>query len=602
MKRRTPTLFIVLILVLVALFGATAVSGQQIEPNTVNGNTRIEWRPQIAYESASLTVTGPDGYTFQRTFPAGIVPHFRTVTEDGSLLASGSYTYEIQLTPLIDAETKAELAAAPDDLSRRALVAELTSDGVIPDASQLTLSGYLTVQSGRFLTAAMEEEGPANFDATSSDGFVSPNDQVVLDDFIIDGSLCVGFDCANGESFGFDTIRLKENNIRIRAVDTSSSASFPSRDWQITFNDSSNGGANKFSIEDIDGSRIPFTIEAGAPSHSLYVDDGGRIGLGTSTPVVEVHVQDGDTPTLRLQQDGSSGFSAQTWDVAGNEAGFFVRDLTNGSTLPFRILPGAASQSLVIDGDNNVGIGAGTSPDASLHVARTDGTANLRIEETNETTADRTLINLVNNGAPTIRYTNSDSGDEWKAGMNSFGGDSFVITRLGTGGLEFEIDANGQVEIGPGNTTVFTLTPTGDLTISGTLTDASSRDLKENFVETDGSILNAVMELPIYFYNYIKDDESVRHVGPTAEDFAAIFNVGADNEHIAPRDLAGVAVAAVQELNEIVKAKDAEINAMQIELGEQEARIKELEAQNADLEARLAALEAIVLEQMEENK
>jgi uncharacterized protein (DUF3084 family) len=65
--------------------------------------------------------------------------------------------------------------------------------------------------------------------------------------------------------------------------------------------------------------------------------------------------------------------------------------------------------------------------------------------------------------------------------------------------------------------------------------------------------------------------------------------------------LAGVAVAAVQELHEIIKVKDAEINAMQIELSEQEERIEELEAQNADLETRLAALEAMVLEQMEKN-
>ncbi|MFQ5526068.1 MAG: hypothetical protein ACE5GX_07365, partial [Thermoanaerobaculia bacterium] len=153
-------------------------------------------------------------------------------------------------------------------------------------------------------------------------------DQVILDDLIVDGSACIGQDCVNGESFGFDTIRIKENNLRIKAQDTSSTASFPSNDWQITFNDSANGGANKFSIDDIDGGRTPFTIEAGAPSNSLYVDDGGRIGFGTSTPVVELHVKDGDTPTLRLEQDGSSGFTPQTWDVAGNETNFFIRDAT----------------------------------------------------------------------------------------------------------------------------------------------------------------------------------------------------------------------------------------------------------------------------------
>ena len=115
-------------------------------------------------------------------------------------------------------------------------------------------------------------------------------DQQILDDLIVGGSACIGFDCVNGESFGFDTIRLKENNLRIKFVDTSSSASFPSNDWQLTANETSNGGANKFSIDDVNSGRTPFTLEAGAPSHSLYVDDGGQIGLGTSTPVVEIHI------------------------------------------------------------------------------------------------------------------------------------------------------------------------------------------------------------------------------------------------------------------------------------------------------------------------
>ena len=113
---------------------------------------------------------------------------------------------------------------------------------------------------------------------------------------IVGGSACIGFDCVNGESFGFDTIRLKENNLRIKFVDTSSSASFPSNDWQLTANESSNGGANKFSIDDVNSGRTPFTLEAGAPSHSLYVDGGGRIGLGTSTPVVEIHIEVGEYP------------------------------------------------------------------------------------------------------------------------------------------------------------------------------------------------------------------------------------------------------------------------------------------------------------------
>ena len=136
--------------------------------------------------------------------------------------------------------------------------------------------------------------------------------QVFVTDVIVQGSLCVGFDCINGENFGSDTIRLKENNLRIHFDDTSNSASFPANDWRITINDTTNGGDSYFSIDDATAGRSVFKVKAGAQANSIYVDNIGRVGLGTSNPVVELQITDGDSPTLRLEQDSSSGFTAQT--------------------------------------------------------------------------------------------------------------------------------------------------------------------------------------------------------------------------------------------------------------------------------------------------
>ncbi len=280
-------------------------------------------------------------------------------------------------------------------------------------------------------------------------GSMTLADQVILDDLIVDGSACIGMDCVNGESFGFDTIRIKENNLRIKAIDTSSTSSFPSNDWQITFNDSANGGANKFSIDDIDGGRTPFTIEAGAPSHSLYVDDGGRLGLGTNTPVVDVHIKSGNTPTLRLEQDGSSGFTPQTWDVAGNEAGFFIRDATNGSTLPFRIMLTAPSQALVIDANGDIGIGTGTAADASLNIERSDGTAKILVQENSGTEAARSLLELSNNGNTFITLADTSAGGGTWNIQNRGSNDSneFRITNGVGAGEEFSISQDGNLTI-----------------------------------------------------------------------------------------------------------------------------------------------------------
>jgi len=272
-------------------------------------------------------------------------------------------------------------------------------------------------------------------------------DQQILDDLIVGGSICAGTDCSNGESFGFDTIRLKENNLRIKFQDTSNTASFPTNDWQITANDSGNGGQNKFSIDDIDGGRTPFTIEASAPSHSLYVDDGGRIGLRTSTPVVEMHMVSGDSPTLRLEQDGSSGFTPQTWDVAGNETNFFVRDATNGSRLPFKIRPSAPTNALYIDTDGDVGLGT-ASPNAALHVASGNlNVANGDLTVAGDGTSGGTLTVSNAGTAQVVLSDSSDAGPDLKMVL---AGGTFRLSFAGTGDAEMELFDNGNMVI-PGN-------------------------------------------------------------------------------------------------------------------------------------------------------
>jgi hypothetical protein len=208
-------------------------------------------------------------------------------------------------------------------------------------------------------------------------------DQVIADDLIVQGSTCVGLDCVVNESFGFDTLRLKENNTRIKFEDTSTGA-FPTHDWQLTANDSASGGAEKFSIEDVTAATVPFTITGSAPNNSIFVDSTGRLGLRTSAPVLDVHVATSNTPGMRYEQTNAGGFVAQTWDVAGNEANFFVRDVTGGSRLPFRIRPGAPTSSIDIAASGNVGIGT-ASPGADLDVASSGVAATIRISTTGTT-------------------------------------------------------------------------------------------------------------------------------------------------------------------------------------------------------------------------
>ncbi len=369
---------------------------------------------------------------------------------------------------------------------------------------------------------------------------------------VVDGSLCVGNDCPTSPAFGFATILLQENNLRIKALDTSTSASFPTTDWQITFNESANGGRNKFSIVDLDSDRTPFTIEARARNHSLYVDDGGRIGIGTSTPVADLHAKTGNTPTLRLEQDGASGFTSQIWDVAGNEAGFFIRDVTGGSTLPFRIRPGAANASLVIDGDDEVGISVGTNPRAKLHISNGGAVQPAPNAEDDMIIQDDgpvrfALINLSPVGGANEIWT--------------FTNNNTMRLSAGTDDPEFILDDS------------------GNLTILGALTESSDKHAKMAIepVSPD-EILAKVTALPIAEWTYKHDAEAgTRHIGPMAQDFYAAFGTGADERGISTLDSAGVALAAIQ--------------ALAAENAEQRAENAEQRALNAQLMERLEALE-----------
>jgi hypothetical protein len=107
----------------------------------------------------------------------------------------------------------------------------------------------------------------------------------------------------------------------------------------------------------------------------------------------------------------------------------------------------------------------------------------------------------------------------------------------------------------------------------------SDRNAKKNFSSIDPqNVLEKVAALPITRWNYKQDASSIAHVGPMAQDFHAAFGLnGGDDKHISVVDAQGVALAAIQGLNQKLEAEKAE-NA-------------KLRSSLTDLEKRLAALE-----------
>jgi hypothetical protein len=392
-------------------------------------------------------------------------------------------------------------------------------------------------------------------------------DTVIPDDLIVQGSECVGFDCVNNEPFGFDTIRLKENNLRIFFMDTSVSP-FPTTDWQLVANDSASGGVNRFSIEDVTGARTPFTVEAGAVTNAVYVDSTSDVGFKTSVPVLDLHVNVADTPAFRMEQNNSGGFSAQTWDIGANEANFFVRDVTSGSRLPLRIRPGAPTSSLDISAAGNVGIGTG-SPQTRLHVF---GTATEDAFGGFGPNPSGAVNNL-----PALNFGHAGSSIGRGAGFFNVRPDTLAVApnpslRFMTANAERMIITNtGNIGIGVSGVITNTIqTASGaHLTPGGVWTDASSRDVKHDVAPLGLPAARAALLglTPVTFKYRINDE---RHVGFIAEDVPDLVATD-DRKGLSPMDIVAVLTRVVQEQQQAVEAQQRQI---------------------ADLRARLAAIEA----------
>jgi len=380
----------------VSASGQTAEDKSKLAALTGTGSS-VRW--DVASPNAGLTliISAPDGRVFTKNFKGGSSPQFSIADAQGERLPDGQYTYELRLTSASSSARKdvTSNGRGKDDEPESVRAARKTGMPV----QSLVESGNFSIVNGATIVAGTSEEAgslpaskvmeqqklPVAAPATLSNlrlhhfSRVFMPDQVIPDDLIVQGSECVGLDCVNNEAFGFDTIRLKENNDRIQFDDTSASAGFPTNNWQIRANSSASGGASFLGFVDqgatgnSETGTIVFEVDAGAPANALKVSSTGRVGLRTATPVLDLQITTGDTPAHRLEQTSASGFTAQTWDIAGNEANFFVRDVTGGSRLPFRIRPGAPTSSIDISASGNVGVGT-ASPNLKLE---TQGTAGL---------------------------------------------------------------------------------------------------------------------------------------------------------------------------------------------------------------------------------
>lgn len=545
----------------------SANKGESVAAVTAD-RTEVRWQPQVEYGHLILTVSMPGGEVFRKEFESGAVPSFALAGKDGNSLPDGDYSYELRVIPHLNAEVRKALSASRENGKSAEVIQELQRSGQLP-TRVMVQSGSFMLEKGVALTGSPDEgsepqnSGGANEIRSNKEanGTVTPNDVVTADDIIVQGSACIGIDCVNGEVFGFDTIRLKENNTRIQFDDTSG-AGFPTNNWQIRANSSAGGGASFLAFVDqgaagnSETGTIVFEVDAGAPANSLKVSSTGRVGLRTATPVLDLHIATGDTPAHRLEQTAASGFTAQTWDIAGNEANFFVRDVTGGSRLPFRIRPGAPTSSIDINSSGFVGIGT-SAPGFPLHVV-----GNSRFSAAN--------VQLELFGA------RGGAGNAWVLQTVDADGRFRVFDNILGGGERITVLQSGNVGIG-------TATPAGRLDVNGTIFQRGIL-LHADYVFEPTYTLESIEDHSAFMWN----NKHLPALGARTvdENGQEVVEIGARMRGM---------------LEEIEKAH-IYISTLSYRITEKDAALVKLERQNAELGERLARIEAMLSASKTEKK
>ncbi len=113
---------------------------------------------------------------------------------------------------------------------------------------------------------------------------------------------------------------------------------------------------------------------------------------------------------------------------------------------------------------------------------------------------------------------------------------------------------------------------------SGTWSSVSDRKAKAYFAPANGrGILAKLAAIPIPTWSYKSQKESIRHIGPMAQDFYAAFGLGEDDKHISTIDADGIALISIQALYELSLEKDKKIVEQTMQIGELRQRIERLE-------------------------
>ena len=563
--RSKPTIFIVLVCMLALLVAGTATAATERPTKSRAGRTQLLTERlaagelaldvRVEFEQAHLAVTGPRNSRIHKEFAAGEAVSVRLVDEAGNALPDGRYSYTLSISPrpAKGSSFKRGLFFIDDGvaISREARRAEL---GRTRDE--------LNLQRGdKFMQARRDRQQRREGANRTQRAEAAPPSRP-------------GADPSAYYNY-FDSMAIYDSDPYLKFYSPYLLPRNPTGSFAAYYYGSIYGGG--YTYDDPPYGFYPGIYTYGATWNNMYGGFGNFIyaiinsfyGFDYTYNYAyygnymgsRYHVW-----TYSLEYNWSTaghpfyydpGYPGYLYNIAYAYSYYGPGLYIDGG------IAGLASKDFYLGIFNGVyatpwGVGINTTaPAATLHVAKNTG-AQVFVENTSTTVAERVPFKLQNNGK--TRFEIKNGTQSWTFDND---GSFFNISAVGTGLNEFRVQNNGDGFF------------RGDVTANGVLL-TSSREKKEAVKSLDEQeLLAKLMEVPVSEWQFKQDDSETRHIGPMAEDFQKVFGSN-DGKHLSVTDVQGVTMAAIQGLN------------------------AKLEQENAALRARLANLEAKVASLVED--